>query len=138
MQNLDIPFPETEYEFVSQFKDFNLIYPHTHPLCQAIKIDMVVRTLSFSDNEYGEFLNNTKKPQDMTPVGGRLLEINYIRECSAKDVAKFEWEKNYGPSSLKEFLKVTKQSDADSYVKVIHLKIPNYSLKLLNQIYGTN
>lgn len=136
MQNLDIPFPDTEYQIMNQYRSFNLIYPNEHPLSQAVKVDMTVRALSFEDPDYLAFLQNNKKPQDMVPIGGKLFEISYIRECRLSGVARFEWRKNYGPGSSKEFLTMAKTCNKDSYVKIISLKAPNYSLRELNQKYG--
>lgn len=138
MNTLDLPFPSTEYEVMSQYTLFNLIYPFSHPLCSAVKLDMMIRALSFSDPEYMDFLHNEIKPQDMTPVGGKLFEINYIRECKLSGVAKFEWENNYGPSNMREFLKFIEDSHPDDFVKVINLKAPKYSLKEFNQKYKIN
>ena len=136
MNNLDIPFPETEFLYVEGLKEFNLIYPYDHPLSLAIKIDMMVRTLSFSDPEYADFLSNRKKPSEMTPIGGKLLEIKYIRDCSVRDVAKFEWRDNYGPNTPQDFLGLARNCDLDSFVKIIHLKTPDYSLKSFNNKYS--
>jgi hypothetical protein len=136
MQNLDIPFPDTEYQIMNQYHSFNLIYPNDHPLSQAVKVDMTIRALSFEDPDYFAFLQNSKNAQDMIPIGGKIFEIEYIRECRASKVARFEWRNNYGPGSLREFLKMVKSCDKDSYVKIISLKAPNYSLRELNQKYG--
>jgi hypothetical protein len=136
MQSLDIPFPNTEYQIMNQYKTFNLIYPSDHPLSQTVKIDMTIRALSFDDPDYVAFLQNNKKAQDMVPIGGKIFEISYLRECKVTGVAKFEWRNNYGPNSVREFLKMAKTCDKDSFVKIISLKAPSYSLKELNQKYG--
>lgn len=136
MQTLDIPFPESEYQIMSNFNKFNFIYLSDHPLCKAIQIDMMIRALSFPDPEYAAFLQNDKSPQEMIPVGGRLFEIGYIRECTLSNVTKLEWENNYGPSSPKEFARAVKGAYLDSYVKIINLKMPTYNLKELNKKYG--
>jgi len=136
MQSLDIPFPDTEYQIMNQYRAFNLIYPYEHPLSQAVRVDMTIRALSFTDPDYIAFLQNDKKPQDMTPIGGKLFEITYIRECRVGGVAKFEWDINYGPTSVREFLTMAKGANRDSYVKIINVKVPQYSLKEFNIKYG--
>lgn len=138
MITLDIPFPDTEYQIMHRYKTFNLIYPLEHPLSQTIKIDMVIRALSFSDPDYLSFIQNNKKPQDLSPIGGKIYEISYLRDCAAHDVASFEWNKNYGPNSLSEFLKITRTGTPDMYVKVISLRSPSYSLQELNRHYKKN
>lgn len=136
MQNLDIPFPSTEYQIMNQYKTFNLIYPNDHPLSQNVKVDMTIRALSFEDPDYIAFLQNNKQAQDMVPIGGKLFEISYLRECKLTNVAQFEWRKNYGPTSVREFLKMAKTCNKDSFVKIISLKVPSYSLRELNHEYG--
>lgn len=136
MQNLDIPFPDLDYKIMCKFKGFNLIYPYDHPLCQAIRIDMVVRALSFDDAEYTDLMQNEISPKDVEPIAAKLFEVAYIRECRVSGVAKFEWNNNYGPSSAREFLNLAKLSDHNSFVKVINLKTPTYSLKEFNKTYG--
>lgn len=135
MNSLDIPFPDTEYQIMNQYRTFNLIYPHEHPLSLAVKVDTMIRALSFSDPEYTEFVQNTKKPQDMVPIRGKLFEITYIRECKLSGVTKLEWDLNYGPSSARSFIKSIKDFKEDDYVKILKLKPPTYSLKELNHKY---
>ncbi len=138
MQGLDIPFPSSEYEFLNKVGNFNLIYPFEHPLAQIIKINMVVRAVALEDDQYTAFMTNQMKPQEITPVGGKLLEIGYIRECQLRDIAKFEWSLNYGPDSLSGYLNLLKKDNEDGYAKVINLRNPSYSLKTFNKRYGSS
>lgn len=133
MTSVDIPFPETEFNIVNRFLSFNMIYPGDHPICQAINLDTVVRVLSFSDPEYMDFIQNQKEAKDMVPLNGRLLEVSYIRDCRVKTVTRVEWQNNYGPNSPREFLKYLKKCNADSSVKILKLKTPDYSLKSLSK-----
>lgn len=135
MQGLDIPFPHSEYEVLTTLKGFSLIYPSDHPLAQIVKINMMIRAVAFDDEEYQALVMKEVEPQELSPVGGRLFEISYIRECPVRNVASFEWQRHYGPDSLSSYLRATK-SDEDSYVKVISLKYPDYSLNVFNQRYG--
>ncbi len=135
MNSLDIPFPETEYQLMNQFSRFNLIYPHEHPLSQAVKVDMIIRALAFEDPDYLAFVQNAKSAQEMVPINGKLYEISYIRECRISSVARTEWENNYGPTNIRDFLKMAKTTDVDSFVKIISVRLPSYSLKELNYKY---
>lgn len=136
MQGLDIPLPDFDYQQVSRFSGFNLIYPPDHPLYQGIKIDTMIRVLSFPDGEFVEFLTNEKSPDEMTPIGGKMFEISYIRECKLAGVTKREWYNNYGPSGPKDFLRAFKNMNLKSstFVKVINLVVPKYSLKELGNL----
>jgi hypothetical protein len=136
-QGIDIPFPDTEYRIMNQYRNFNLIYPSDHPLSMAVKAEMTIRALSFADSDYMSFVHNDIKPTEMTPIGGKLFEISYIRECRVSGVARFEWDLNYGPNTQREFLRLAKTCTKDSFIKIISLKVPTYSLKEFNYKYGT-
>ena len=135
MTGLDIPFPASEYEVLLKLKGFNLIYPSDHPLGQMIKINMMIRAVNFEDDDYSSLINKEADPQEISPIGGKLFEIQYIRECAVKDVASFEWQKNYGPDTLNKYLKMTPLQNEDGFVKVISLRYPDYSLQALNKRY---
>ncbi len=135
MQNIDIPFPETDYEVVGQLDRFKLIYPYDHSFAQAVKIDTVIRVLSFSDGDYGELLSSSFKDTNYKPIDTRIMNIDYIRDCSLYGVTSKEWSENYGPKNPKQFLKYIKGSTRDGFVRIVSLSSPHYSLKLFNTLY---
>jgi hypothetical protein len=142
MNTVDIPLPDIEFELIKQLPTFTLIYPADHPLAQAARADMVVRILSFTEDDYSEILESSSTSAEIskseiskfTPIENTLYDIFYIRECLASRVTKDEWENNYGPNSYREFRQKLK-SKADNYVKIISLCRVNYSLKTLNKHY---
>jgi hypothetical protein len=138
MQNLDIPCPDTEYRMIYQCRSFNLIYPVEHPLAQTVRGGSTIRLLSFDDTEYTDLIKNPKDVDDIVPLGGKFYEIFYIRECKISNVTRNEWENNFGPRSIKSYMRSLNDINMDSYVKVINLRNPSYSLKELNFKYGKN
>lgn len=99
---------------------------------------MMIRAVAFEDAEYSAFMANEIKPQDLVATDAKYLEIGYIRETCLRDVANFEWRLNYGPENLKDYQKLIKSTNGTEYVKIINLCTPDYSLKSLNERYGTS
>lgn len=138
MNTLDIPFPDSEYQGLIKLKGFNLIYPSDHPFALKLTINMMIRAVSFEDEDYLSLLNKDINPMELSPVGAKLFDIDYIRECALVNIAPFEWRKNYGPDNLNRYLQATKTPSGDCYGKIISLKFPDYSLDILNKRYGEN
>lgn len=136
MQNLDIPFTDADYQLLTYVDDLLLIYPHEHALSKTIQIDTVVRALSLTDSEYGDLLSNVKKVTEITPLDGRLFEVAYLRECRVEDITSREWKNNYGPRNLQDYLRLVPAIQRDSFVKVINLRTPSYSLRRFNRKYA--
>jgi hypothetical protein len=133
---MDIPLPFSEYQVLNGIKSFNMIYPLEHRLSMRIRIDMVVRAIAFDDEDYSSFANNEITIEEMEPVGGKFLELAYIRETSLRGVTQFEWDNNYGPGNMKNYPSYMSQITPDSYVKIISLRSPSYSLNNFNKRYG--
>lgn len=132
--HLDIPFPNTEYQIMNKIKSFNLIYPVDHPLSQSVKIDMIIRILSFTDPDYSAFVED-KKPQEYKPIARKLFEISYIRECKLNKVTRSEWQNNYGPDSPREFMQLSQDLSWGSYVKIVNLAPLTHSLSDFNRTF---
>lgn len=135
MNSMDIPFPEMQYNMLSNAPSFNLIHVLEHSLAQAARIDMVVRLLKFSDEDFESLFNQEVDIADITPMEGKLYEINYIRDCRLRSITPKEWEKSFGPQSATDFLTYVTDSTPDSYVRILNIKAPDYSLRTFNSRY---
>jgi len=132
---MDIPFPEMQYNMLCSAPSFNLIHLLEHNLAQAAKIDMVVRLLKFSDEDFESLFNQEVNITDISPMEGKLYEINYIRDCRLRSITAREWTNSFGPQSANDFLAYIKDSTPDSYVRIINIKSPDYSLRTFNSRY---
>jgi hypothetical protein len=136
MQNLDIQIPEQDFEIISRLPRLNLIYPSNSPFSQAITADMVIKAVSFDEETFEDMVENQRDPRTLVPQGAKFFEVFYIRECLLRDVTPKEWANNYGPQHPKIYARLHKLK-LDTFVKIIALKTPTYSLKTLKNRYGS-
>jgi len=132
MNQMDVPIALPDFEIIKNFKQFTLIYPSTHALAKNISIEMRLRLLAFTEEDYFALLQKDIEFDKVEPEGGKYYDIAYIRETYAMGVSNKEWALCYGPDTLRSFCSKTK-SEPTSYVKVISLIAPRYSLKELNK-----
>lgn len=134
MKSIDVPLPAESFDALKRFPKFNLIYPYEHPVAQHTLIDMSVRIMGFDDDDFREILSG-KHMKEFTPLGSKLYEIDYLRDCAFHRVVNTEWKNCYGPIKG-TFFKVYELENIDSPVRILSLFQPQLSLKVFNYKYG--
>jgi hypothetical protein len=135
MNSMDIPFPEMQYGMLADSASFNLIQLLESPSSQASKVDMVIRILKFSNEDFEALAAGETPLSELVPSDGKLFDVSYIRDCRLSSVTKREWSKSFGPPSMADFIDYVKNSNPDSFVRVVSVKSPDYSLKNFNSRY---
>jgi hypothetical protein len=128
MSGIDVPIALPDFEIVRTWPQFTLVYPLGHSLSQAIGIDMRVRLLGYTEEDFYGLLQKDVAMDKLVPKAAKYFDITYIREVMALGVTKKEWELSYGPDSLKTYCSKLGGMPSD-YLKVISLHTPSFSLK---------
>jgi hypothetical protein len=64
-----------------------------------------------------------------------FYDVQQIRECLVRHVAKSEWDRNLGPNSLGSWVNYRKMGP-NTPVRVFHMKKVTYNLRDFNKEYG--
>lgn len=139
-KGIDLLLPVTDFNILATRSHFNLIISSNTEFSQKIKVDTMLRGLIYEDNDYDTVAANPQSKDKIKEIGCVYFDIDYIRECALKKVVTGEWKSNYGPTFLENYLDSMAQNETpiskDSFVKVICLTYPDYSLKKLNKEYA--
>ena len=68
-------------------------------------------------------------------IGAGNFDVKYIRETRVKDIAKVEWERNYGWMTTKQLLEHDPSKSLDSAIKICYLTPVKHDLQSLRRQY---
>jgi len=140
MNGVDLKIPVSDYRLLNKIRTFNLIVPAQGELGEKVRLDYIIRLMALEDEFFFSLLADPEMAEEINVeenvLTSKCMSIQYLRECSLRNVSKREWENNYGPKDKYHFVLAHKFTSQEQPVKVICLADKVYSLALFNKTYG--